>query len=338
MTPPAKFLHVGGVLLKDEVSYNAGSPTLAAATDGFLIHLEDRASLPVAEIRYLHDGSRGLNPGNLGIARRNQQRGRNMTISLAAVSRGGGAAYSATVLPSLHRLLKAAGFDAAIVTTPGTEKVTYTPTAPDTIGASLAGEFYARKEKFRAQGILANWSWEFSDGAPPVHTFPLVGTMPDDVADAALPVITYPEETIEPSPGALAALTLGNLTAANARILTASFAWNREFDRQRGTDSAGKHQGFIPGGRTPELTIQLEATALTGTPFTTAGAFDGYKLAELGTDLAVALAFGSTPYFREKYSFAAAQVTSATPSEHNGVATMTLVLAPVAGVMSVVFD
>ncbi len=334
---PAKLIHVGGVLLKQEAVYNTAE-TLAAATDGFLMHLTDRNSLPVPDMDYLYDGDLGLAPGNLGIAQRTQKRGRFARIALPAHSRGSNAAYSATVLPSLHRVLLASGMDAAIDTTLGSEKVTYTPTAAESIGVGLTGRFFARKEQFDVQGILADWSWSFEDGAPPLHTFSLIGTMPTDVQDIALPAITYAEEAIAPAPSVLAALTLGNMTPANARVLTASWALGREYDKARGFDNAGAHMGFVPGGRAPQLTVALEATALQGTPFTATAAFDGYKLNEMATPVAVDLAIGTAQYLREKLTIPVGQVISATPGEHNGTATMELVIAAVGGDFNLVFD
>src|SRR5687767_6917379 len=105
------------LLLKIEASYNAAGGSVAAATDGVLV-CDDL--MPTLE--YAHDGRRRQPPGMGGHMRGVAPAGPRLNLTVPHEFKGAGAAYSASVFPSLHRLLLAAGFDGAGSFSGGSEK------------------------------------------------------------------------------------------------------------------------------------------------------------------------------------------------------------------------
>src|SRR5919108_140678 len=81
------------------------------------------------------------------------------------------ASYSASVLPSLHTLLRIAGFDAAIDVTGGAEKVTYTPTPGQTGFGSGVFDAYGRGQKFPLTGGYADLKISAEDENAPLFEF-----------------------------------------------------------------------------------------------------------------------------------------------------------------------
>lgn len=94
-----------------------GTPlALSATTDGIL--LADFADVDFSG--FIHDGSRGMAPGG-GTRQRVKPSGRIASLSCPAEGIGGGAAYSASVFPSIHTLLRSAGLEATLDATGGAE-------------------------------------------------------------------------------------------------------------------------------------------------------------------------------------------------------------------------
>src|SRR4051812_21177752 len=123
----AKSIVIHGMTCLVEASYNAGGSP-ATSTDGVQL-----AELPQLVPDWANDGARAMPPGTTGYQRRVGASGRFATASFKAEPKGAGAAYSASVTPNIHKLLRAAGFDAAVTVTGGSEKWTYTPT-PGPVG------------------------------------------------------------------------------------------------------------------------------------------------------------------------------------------------------------
>jgi len=321
MPQPAKLVQVLGLLGKEEATYG-NAVALTTTADGVQLQFENR-DYPWVQLNYTFDGDLGPSVGNLGTVLRAGKTGRSFTYEAPTRAKGGGAAYTASVVPSIHRLLKASGFDAAVTTTSAAEKWTYTPTGPGTTYTSLTMEFYGRGEKVPAVGVIADWRFEFANGGPPTHTFVLNGFLSADISDAAFPSITYPLTSVQAPLANGVALTLGSFTA-NAVMYSGGFTLNRELFPRVALTSAGGHQGFIPRGRAPEMRFVVEATALQGTPFHAAGGIDPYKLEEAATSIQAKVAFGSTQYNRWNVNFPQAQVTAVAPTIVNGVACVDL--------------
>lgn len=325
MAAPAKLLHVLAFLAKEESSY-ATPVSLTTTADGVQLQYQDKNVGAPFTIGYDFDGDLGPSVGNLGTVVRVGPSGRAVTGPLPHRARPGGAAYSATVVPSVHRMLKTAGFDATLTTTSGTEKWVYTPTAPGSVGTSATSELYTRGEKWPVAGLLSDLAIDFSNPAPPIWTFKTSSILTALPTDVAAPAVTYPLQNVAPPLASSIALTLGNLTSANATVMSGGFALNREITPRVALSASGAHLGFVPGGRKPDLKVVLEATALTGAAGTAASTFDPYNLRDLALSLAVVLQFGSVQYFRYKLSMGQMQVIDAVPGNNGPVATVELTL------------
>jgi hypothetical protein len=169
------------LLIKAESSYGAGG-SVSAATDGILVCQPIQPT-----INYLHTGERRTPPGMAGYMRRVTPAAAELAFSFQHEAKGAAAAYSASVFPSLHRALLAAGFDGAVTLTGGSEKWDYTPTPVTGTPTSLLAELYANGEKYPATGVLLNLeSIDFSDLGPPLWTFSARG-IKGTFADVACP-------------------------------------------------------------------------------------------------------------------------------------------------------
>ena len=341
MGAPAKTVEVGGLLLKVETTYGT-SVAQSASTDGVLMHLTDRFALGApATLVYKGDGNAGLNPGNIGPRKRLAKSGRALTMPIPHQFKGAGAAYSATVTPSCHTLMRIAGFSGAVTTTIGSEKWVYTPEVPATY-SSASGTLYARRESWTFTGGLCNWSMTADGPVAPTHTFDLsaIGAIP---TDASLASITYPALTTEPPIASAITFVLGSFLTAE--VLKFGFQLGRNLSTERvNLTSSAAHQGFYPAGYDPVFTVTLEQSAFVGSPYHTSSGFDPYQLEANATAFASSIVVGSTQYNKWKLDFPQVQVRSAKPSNNNGIATVDLELVPYATTpiandfMTVTFD
>lgn len=325
MPAPAKLLHVIGLLAKPESVY--GTPVaLSTTADGVQLQYKDRGVAAPMSIDYAFDGNLGPNVSNLGQTLRVSPAGRSVKGDLPFRSRPGGAAYSPTVVPSLHNIIKAAGFDATLTTTAGSEKWAYTPSAPGVVGTSLTLGLYTRGELWSAAGVIGNLKMDAPDPAPPIWTFGAMGIIASLPTDASAPAITYPLQSVQPTLASSIVLTLGNLSA-NAVVMNSAFDLGLKTTARVAQSGGAAHLGFIIDDRAPQITVELEATALTTTPFTSASAFDPYNLRDTATQFACSLVFGSTQYFRQKINLPQAQVINVEPSNNGSIATVKLTIA-----------
>jgi hypothetical protein len=300
-----------GLTGKLEASYGAGgSPS--NATDRILLEEPAEPSL-----EYAYDGARQPAPAMFGYLRRATPIGRGGSVAFKVAAKGAGAAYGASVLPNIHNLLRMAGFDAAIVTTGGSETVTYTPSLSPTLGgAALAsGVFncYARAQVFPITAAYLDLAITADAPHHPVWEFSLKGLI-GAIADTVVPSITYPTLTLDPPKSANVAFTLGNFTGAVLR------SWSLKLGRQIGMrmnhNAAGGHGGFVVGRRTPVLEVLLEASSLQATPFHAATAIDPYNLYDAATQLDCSLQIGSVQYNKWKFTAGKVQIM-APPTEEN---------------------
>lgn len=324
MSAPAKLLHVLGLLAKAESTYGT-AVSLSTTADGVQLQYKDRNIAAPFKLGYAFDGSLGPSVGTLGQTTRVAPSGFSVEGDIPTRARPGGAAYSSSVVPSIHTLLKAAGFDATVTTTGGSEKWVYTPTAAGATFTSLTMGLYTRGELWSVAGGLCDWKIDFADPAPPIWTFMMKGiaSLP---SDASAPTITYPLQTVAPPLASSISLTLGNITT-NAVVMSGSVMGQRKMDPRVALSAAAAHLGFTPGDRAPIAKLVLEATALTGAPYTASSAFDPYNLRDKATDFVFALQFGSTQYNRYKINSAQAQVIDVVPQNNGPIATVELTIA-----------
>lgn len=283
-----------GLVGKVEASYNAGG-ALSTATDGIQL-----AAPAVPTPEYAFDGGRRGPPAIGGYQRRLKPHGKACTIPFQHEAKGAGAAYSASVLPSLHTLLRIAGFDAAIDTSVGVEKVTYTPTPGATGFGSGVFDAYGHGQKFPLTGGYADLNITADDENAPLWEF-VLKTLHGAVADAAVPAITYPTLSLDPPKSTNIGFTIGDFV--NGVIRKWGFKLGRQIGMRRNQNGAGGHGGFSPSGRpnrTPIIEVTVEKTSLQATPFHAAGAIDPYRLYEEATVLDASIQIGSVQYNKFK--------------------------------------
>lgn len=313
MPAAAKLINVLGALAKIETTYGT-SVALTTTTDGLQLSFPDRNVGAPLTISYAFDGKVGVNPGNMSDLPLATPGGKSFTGDLPVRFKGFGAAYSAANKPSLADiLLRISGFSSTLVTTSGSESYTYAPQSVTAAYASASMGMYARGELWPLKGVIANWGYTFDNPGPPTHTFSISGIANGDVTDVTLPSITYPNLTVEPPTANGIAMVIGSFTT-NAVVYAGSFNLNRTIEPRVALTSGTGHEGFIPGGYSPEFNVTVEATAFVGSPFHTSAGLDPIKLREAATKITVSVTFGSTQYNRWTHTLSNAQLYNVQPS------------------------
>ena len=282
------------LMAKLEATYGTAI-SLSAAADGVL--LADFADVDFSA--FLNDGSRGRAPGG-GTRRRVKPSGRVGSMSLPFEAIGGGAAYSASVVPYAHTLFRASGLEATSSFTGGTEFYKYAPEVGPTGLDSVTAEYYEGGQKYQLVGGYGSLSCSVDGPDVPRWMCDLlgVGTTP---TDAALPTITggYPAATLLPPKAESVALTLGLFTAGIVRGF--EFDYSRSHDAARKNINSGGHAGYTPGGHSPTMKITVEQVALaTVSPWSTSTTLNPYALKDDGQLIVCSLAVGALQYNRWK--------------------------------------
>jgi len=279
---------------KIETAY--GTPiALSAAADGIL--LADFADVDFSA--FLNDGARGRAPGG-GTRQRVKPSGRVGTISCPFEAIGGGAAYSASVVPSPHVLFRASGLEATGSFGGGVETWKYAPEVGPTGLEAGTFEYYEGGQKYPIAGGYGSISCSVDGPDVPRWMCDLlgIGTTP---TDAALPTISggYPPASRLPPKAESVALTLGLFTAGAVRGF--EFDYSRSHDAARKNINSGGHAGYTPGGHSPTMKITVEQVALaTVSPWSTSTTLNPYALKDDGQLIVCSLAVGALQYNRWK--------------------------------------
>lgn len=295
-----------------EASYLAGG--VPALSDGILA-----MEVPDVELEYIHDGTRGRNPGG-GQLSRVAQTGLGANTEFQVHAYTPGAAYSALVFPSVDRLLRAAGFNVTTVFTGGIESYSYAPDVDSPESLSL--EVYVRGQKYLITGGYAGLQIASENLAIPMWTFPIrgVGVIPTDVATPT--DTTYPHvATQKPQKSVNVALSIFGVTSGILRGF--DFDLGRDFTPRADENSAG-HKGFTPNPRAPRLTLTIEAPALATQ--------DLYTARDLGTEGVVSMRHGVSgapgQYKRWTLTLPKAQIISVDDTDDGPSAMLEVEIAP----------
>jgi hypothetical protein len=307
---PAKLRNVSGGLFKKEAEYDAASTTLAGATDGVLIHPSDRHGAWI-ERTPMYEGEMGVNVAGLGNFKRAAPTGFAHKGEWPLRFKGSGIAYTASVKSTIHQFMEAAGFDATLTATPGSEKFRFAPTPDGAAYASLASKAYQGGEEWASSGMICSLRIIAENGGPPQIMFPFVAIEKAMPADAAVPAITYPYTALDWPLSSDIAFNIGGYTVDVKK------RW--EFDLQRKIDNPrgglnSTHRGFVPIDRDPVIRCVIEATALEGTPFHNGDGLDPYALWKAATSLSCNITIaGAVQYNRLKGIFAQCQLSGCKP-------------------------
>lgn len=315
MPVPARLNQVIGILAKEEADYGTAE-TLSNTADGINPFIGDGDPAAPEAYEYVFDGNIGRAASTLAPQRRTTPAGRFRSGTIQVLPKGFGSAYSGSVFPprEVHRMLKGSGLDATYSATP-TPQWTYTPTPQGTTYTGLTIRQFAQGMQFDQSGVLCDWSFETQGLGVPVFTFNWRGiaTLP---ADQSLPSITLDATGVIPP---VASAVVGNIGAfTTATIRRVAFRLNRNVETARVAQNlAGGHAGFVPGGMSPELELEIERPALA--------TFNPESELASATSRAVDVTFGSTQYNRWKLTLPQAQLSAVNPGADGGLATVTLV-------------
>ena len=305
---------VVGVLAKEEADYGVAE-TLSNSADGINIYIGDGDPPAPEAYEYVFDGNIGRASGSLAPQKRTTPNGRFRSGSLQVLPKGLGAAYTtSSVTPprEVHRMMKAAGFDATFVT----DHWEYTPTAHGTGFESLTLRQFSQGSQYDQAGVICDMSFETQGLGVPVMTFAWrgVASLP---SDQSLPSITVLAPSVIAPVAAGITLTIGAYTDAVVRRV--AYRSNRNVETARINQLlAGGHAGFVPGGMMPELEIEIERPLRS--------TFDPEAELAAATARALTLTFddGGTAN-NWGLEMPQAQLASVTPGGEGALATVTLV-------------
>lgn len=317
----AKILHVLGLLGKAETT-NYTAVSVSNTTDGIELQYANRYQGAPMEFQWLNDGDLGPAVSALGNVAGVAPTGFMLKGDLPFRSRPSGVAYSASVVPSGHRMLQAGGLVATGSFGAGTETWTYTPSPAGLTYTTLSAELYTAQEKWAIAGLIGSLKFDAPDTKPPIWTLVGAQGIPTLPVDSAMPAITYPDITILPPLSSSIALTIGSLTSANVVVYNHSFDFQRQLKPRVAQSGSGGYLGSVPGDFNPILVVEIERTAaVVGAPYTSSTAIDPIRLKNSGQVLALTLVKGSTQYFKETINFPQCQVIDVKPSNQDAIPT-----------------
>lgn len=308
-----KYIITHGLLAKaPESSYGAGGALVG--TDAILT--EERAEVtPI----FNTDGERNPASGQGGRFPKVGPGGRHADFQVSVLGRGSNAAYSAILFPDdVHEFLLASGHAVTTDLTASAESQTYDPvTAQD---ASFHAEAYTRNEKFTLVGGLCSMSFVIDGPTFTRFDFASIAIMDVVPAEGAVPALTIASH--QPPKAESLALNIGDFLIP--RVKGVRFNQNINLQKRNDVNAASGFAGVGQGFRNPILEIDIEATALVGSPFHTTAGIDPYALWEAATQLPISFDVGSVQYNRWKFIAAQAQLINVTKAEEGEIALWTL--------------
>lgn len=296
----AKSTVLFGLALDLEATYGAGG-SIDLAADGIRMTEE-----VLATIEYGHDGQRGVDPASGRPLKAGPPSARQISFSPSFLVGGGGAAYSATVFPNIHRLLRMGAFDSTLVTTGGSETYTYVLTPLSDTPGSGFGNAYGRGQLYALTHGYANLSYVVEAGGYMTMSADISAVIPAIPTDVSLPAITY-SSVMEPKAVA-GVLSLGDFITPKWRRV--EFQQNRVVTSRMGGNATLGHEGFAVGRYDTKLIVDLEATALVGSPFHTSAGLDAFALDFARTEVTTSLQMGTIQYNKWTHTLANSQLVS----------------------------
>ena len=310
----SKSVTLYGLAVEAEASYGAGG-TIVEAEDGV-----ELAEEFVVDVAYMNDGARPMPPGSVvGHQKRGAPSGRMFTGTIPVLFRGAGAAYSATVTPEIHDLLRACGHSATLDVTAGSESYTYAPEALQGVTpGSVFADGYARGQLWPLTAIYGSFGFVIEGPGYMRCEFESRGRVGDE-SDVALPAITYPTVMHPKAEGM--SVALGNWTAGVVSRL--EFRQNRALADRLDVSGASTYAGVANGRIEPSLVVTVEAESLaTSDPFHTASTFNPYKLYDQGVEHAISFDLGvggdGATYNRLRFTASQAQLSEYPVHEEDG--------------------
>lgn len=289
------------ILAKIESTYNQDSSP-AAGTDAVLV--EDPS--------WGHEGLRMIerSPVQASLAtHKHLYAGSLKQVSFTMEMKGSGAAYSASVAPEMDVLLRACGYGRTLVTTSGSESITYEPASSGHESCTIY--YFQDGIRHVLTGCRGNVSFNCEVGGRGMASFTMTGhsSAPTDVA---LPTPTY--DSTVPPPFIDGAFTIDSFAAVIDGLqfdLSNTIATPPDLNQADGYSEVYITKRDVNGSFSPEM--ELVATE----------AFE----ANLRSGAVMALTtgvIGDTQYNRYTISMPAVSYRDASPGDRDGVRTYEL--------------
>jgi hypothetical protein len=212
--------------------------------------------------------------------------GRIVDLEINVEVTGFGAAYSASNLPPAHPLFRACGLAQAVVTTGGSESVTYTRADTGHEGCTVWA--YAGANLYKITGCRGNLRWSIVPGGLLTATFTLRGMMAVAPAATAIPTITYSAQV--PPPAIACAVTIGGVSTMD--VQSCEFDTGATLVQVPGANATYGIAGFEISRFDPTFRANVKTIAL--------GTYDPYAGAQAATAVTLLATVGSTQYKRLK--------------------------------------
>lgn len=249
--------------------------------------------------------------------------GRIAELEINVEVTGFGAAYSGSNLPPAHPLFRACGLSQTVVTTGGSESVTYA--RADTGHESCTVWAYAGANLYKITGCRGNLRWSITPGGLLVGQFLLRGMMAVAPAATALPTITYSAQVPPPAIGC--AVTIGGVSTMD--VLSCEFETGATIVQVPGANATYGIAGFEISRFDPMFRANVKTIALA--------TYDPYANAQAATANSLALTVGSVQYRRMKLAVtSAAYALDAQHEDQDGFTGW--LMAYDVGAFSLVFD
>jgi hypothetical protein len=321
-----KLIDAQGLLAKKETTYLT-DPTVAGGTDAVQV-TEKR---PKFKRTPLFDGMRPYGQASLGTLPMAAKNGFWYDMSgLLVEAKGSGAAYAAGVKPPfVNQLLQACGLTETLVTTPGSESVSYTPMVPGAAFSSIWMELYTAAEKYVMGGGLLSYKFRCNDTGVALFEFSGALVEKADPADTALLAITYGALGVIPiTLAGTAVFTLGSFLSAQTRSF--EFDLGRKWTPRRNLGgAAGGHSGFAPGKFESRITFTIEKEALVNTPYHSVSGLNVPRLIKDSTQLACNFDTNGVQYNRIDHQFTnGMQILDAEEAEEDSIAVVNITAVP----------
>jgi len=300
MAPPYQ-RRLFGLLAKIESEYGT-DPTPVVGTDGIRLLEAFEPQIPHAFPNLREDAA----SGTLGAAKPAPKRGRLITFGGVAEVKGSRAttAYSASNLPPISPLLKAAGYSEAVVITGGSESVTYTPA--DSAHGSCTIWYYWGGKLYKGVGCRVTGRLMIRPGQQARFEFTAQGLLSTAPTETALGAITSYGAAVAPVAVSLG-LTVGAWTPDRYEELV--YDLGARIQRNDGANAADGVAAFDISDHLPVTQIRALLTAIA--------THDPYTDARTPTPRAIAATLGSVQYNRMDLACPQAYVRDPGHAERN---------------------
>jgi len=307
------------LLIKPETTYNTDAAPTASA-DAVLVE----------NLAWAHEGLRmNEQPATRPSLGKLKQLfgGTLMSVTFDVQLKGAGAAYSASVRPEVDAILRACGLAAAVDTTAGVEKITYTPAS--TGHESVTVYYYQDGVLFKLTGCRGNISFNGETGKSGMISVTLTGHVATPV-DAALPTPTF--DTAEPPQVLGSAFSVGGFSAV---INALAFDLGNTVTTPPDSSASDGFGQVTITGRDVNGSLDPQAVTVATHDF----------VGRLRSGQEMALSFGSigaTQYNRYKISMPAIYYRDVSPEDRDGIRTYSVPFGAVESAtddeVSIVFD